>query len=86
MVMNKVDCMKKSQASISLNEVLSLWGAQVKKVQKLLEMNESFPDGNAYSTLLAEFRVLEQLGSCFANANFLLDNDLINAVNKTHVK
>jgi len=78
--------MKKSQASISLNEVLNLWGAQVKKVQKLLEMNESFPDGNAYSTLLAEFRVLEQLGNCFANANFLLDNDLINAVNKTHVK
>lgn len=86
MGMNKVDCMKKSQASISLNEVLNLWGAQVKKVQKLLEMNESFPDGNAYSTLLAEFRVLEQLGSCFSNANFLLDNDLINAVNKTHVK
>lgn len=86
MGMNKVDCMKKSQASISLNEVLNLWGAQVKKVQKLLEMNESFPDGNAYNTLLAEFRVLEQLGSCFANANFLLDNDLINAVNKTHVK
>lgn len=86
MGMNKVDCMKKSQASISLNEVLNLWGAQVKKVQKLLEMNESFPDGNAYSTLLAEFRVLEHLGSCFANANFLLDNDLITAVTKTHIK
>ena len=86
MGMNRLDCMKKLQASISLNEVLNLWGAQVKKVQKLLEMNESFPDGNAYSTLLAEFRVLEQLGSCFANANFLIDNDLINAVNKTQVK
>lgn len=86
MGMNRVDYMENSQARITLNEVMNLWGAQVKKVQKLLEMNESFPDGNAYSTLLAEFRVLEQLGSCFANANFLLDNDLINAVNKTHVK
>ena len=86
MGMNKVDCMKKSQASISLNEVLNLWGAQVKKVQKLLEMNESFPDGNAYDTLLAEFHVLEQFGNCFANSKFLLDSSLIKAVNKTHIK
>ena len=86
MGMNRVDYMENSQARITLNEVLNLWGAQVKKVQKLLEMNESFPDGNGYSTLLAEFRVLEQLGSCFANSKFLFDSSLINAVNKTHVK
>lgn len=78
--------MENSQARITLNEVMNLWGAQVKKVQKLLEMNESFPDGNAYGTLLAEFHVLEQFGNCFANSKFLFDSGLIKAVNKTHIK
>lgn len=86
MGMNRVDYMENSQARITLNEVMNLWGAQVKKVQKLLEMNESFPDGNAYGTLLAEFHVLEQFGNCFANSKFLFDSSLVNAVTKTHVK
>ena len=34
MGMNRVDYMENSQARITLNEVMNLWGAQVKKVQK----------------------------------------------------
>lgn len=86
MEMSRLDFMENSQARVNLNEVLNLWEKQVKKVQKLLEMNESFPDGNAYDTLLAEFHVLERFGNCVTNSKFLLDSGLIKAVNKTHIK
>lgn len=86
MEMNRLNYMEKSQARVNLNEVLNLWEKQVKKVQKLLEINESFPDGNAYNTLLTEFHILEQFGNCFVNSKFLLDSSLIDAVNKTHIK
>ena len=86
MAMSRLEFMENSQARVNLNEVLNLWQKQVKKIQKLLEMNESFPDGNAYDTLLAEFHVLERFGNCFANSKFLLDSSLIKAVNKTHIK
>lgn len=83
--MNRLDYMEKPQTRISLTEVLNLWEKQVKKIQKLLEINESFPDGNAYNTLLTEFHVLEQFGNCFADSKFLFDNSLIDAVNNTHI-
>lgn len=86
MGMSRLEFMENSQARVNLNEVLNLWEKQVKKIQKLLEMNESFPDGNAYDTLLAEFHVLERFGNCFTNSKFLLDSSLIKAVNKTHIK
>lgn len=76
---------KPQEARINLNEVLSLWEKQVKKVQRLLEMNESFPDGKAYNALLTEFHVLEQFGKSLVSSNFLLDSSLIDAVNNTHI-
>ena len=85
MGMNRLDYMEKLQERINLNEALSLWEKQVKKVQRLLEMNESFPDGKAYNTLLTEFHVLEQFGKSFVSSQFLLDSSLIDAVNNTHI-
>lgn len=83
--MSKLDFMNEEKETLSLNKVLSLWQMQVKKLQSLLEMNDSFPDGKAYNILLDEFHVLERLGKSFANSNFLIDSSLVNAVNKMRV-